>query len=189
MSQPYSITLEGADKLLKGLKNLPDDIKAEIKLELQDAAAELEEKAKISASQQTDKGGLAQGISSFESGELSFDTVSRAPYSAFREFGTRSHVNVPPELAEYAAQFQGNSASQKAEGSIDGIKYHTVAQRAIFEWCLRHGIDKKAWYMVYVKIMNEGSQPKPFFFVHFAEVKKNLVKNVTNKVKNYLDRL
>lgn len=189
MGNPYTITIEGLDKLKGGLKNLPPDLKQQLDFELEDAAAELEEKAKVSASQGSDKGQIARDISSFKSGNLSFDTVSAAPHSAFREFGTRSKVQVPAELASFASQFNVKKGSEKAEGTVDGVKHHTVAQRAIYEWCKRHGIDKKGWYMIYVKIMNEGSAPKPFFFKHFPEVKKNLVKNVTDIVKKAIDRL
>jgi hypothetical protein len=91
-------------------------------------------------------------ISSFQEKPLSWALVSGASYSAFVEFGTRSNVVIPAGLEAEAAKFR--------EGSLSSLS----AKEAIFNWCARHGIDRKFWYAIFIKIMTAGVHPHPFFF-------------------------
>jgi hypothetical protein len=54
-----------------------------------------------------DFGYLRQNITSYKAGDMNYEIVSGALYSAYREWGTGSLVSVPPELADYAIQFKG----------------------------------------------------------------------------------
>lgn len=53
-------------------------------------------------------GVLRNEISYEKLGDLNFEVVSNAYYSPYLEWGTITHVNVPGEYADYAAQFKGN---------------------------------------------------------------------------------
>jgi hypothetical protein len=108
-------------------------------------------------------------------GEISADTepflrkslVSRASYSAFVEFGTKSHVSIPPGLEAEAAKFRG----QTTGGTLG-------AKQAIFQWCARHGIDKKFWYPIFIKIMVNGIRPRPFFFKQLQDEQPRLIERL-----------
>ena len=110
MAQPFTFTLEGADKVLAGLKSLPETLKKEIEAEIQFSSMAIERAAVMDAP--ADMGFLRNGISSFKSGDLQFDVVSNANYSAYIEFGTGALVNVPAGLEAYAMQFKGRGIRQ-----------------------------------------------------------------------------
>jgi phage gpG-like protein len=59
-----------------------------------------------------DQGFLRNGITHFKSGNLQFDIVSNAEYSAYVEFGTGALVDVPEGLESYAIQFKGKGIKQ-----------------------------------------------------------------------------
>lgn len=99
---------------IKGLKELnvrlnPKEVVNQVDAEIQASAKEYALLAKQSASAQFgDKGILAGSIQpEFKPGTLSAGVNANANYSAYLEFGTIQHVNVPPDLKDYAIQFKG----------------------------------------------------------------------------------
>lgn len=110
-----------------------------------------------------DTGVLVNEITAAQEKPLTWSFVSQASYSAFVEFGTRSNVRIPPGLESFAGSFKG------------GFQSSLSAKEAIFEWCRRHGIERRAWYAIFIKIMTKGVTAQPFFFPAFEQEKPNLI--------------
>jgi hypothetical protein len=170
MSRGVAIEVRGLPEIIKKFKGFPENVKTNYDAELHELSEEYANKAIQSAPR--DRGLLIQGISA-DHQLLFHETVSSAPYSAYQEFGTRSKVQVPPELAAYAAQFRG----KKSNGD---------AKKAIYDWCKRVGIPKEAWYPIFIKIMTVGVSPHPFFFIHLNWAQSEVQKRAQKVVKNAL---
>lgn len=146
----FKVDLIGFDTIAERLKTISDEKFNEVDAEIGASIKTMERNAKRDAPK--DQGLLVNEISSFREKPLEWQLVSPALYSAFVEFGTKSNVVIPPGLEATAAEFRG-----KFQSSIS-------AKEAIFNWCKRHGIDQRAWYAIFVKIMVKGVRPHPFFF-------------------------
>ena len=152
-----SVQIAGMDELLSKLRSLPENITAAVGAEIQDGAQSIAAEAKRRAP--GDQGFLRNQIAAIKSGDLSWNVVSGADYSAYLEFGTGEKVQIPAGLEDYAAQFKGDFAS----GTL-GAGSNLSAKDAIFNWCERKGIDQELWYPIYVSIIVHGISPQPFFF-------------------------
>lgn len=149
--------IQGLTDLLARLQAAPQNITSAVSAELADGAKSIAGEAKQRAP--ADQGILRNLISVNKVDVLNFEVVSGASYSAYIEFGTGEHVDIPAGLEEYAAQFQGNfTAGAYSEGG------ELTFKEAIFAWCKRKGIDKGRWYAIYVSIGLHGSPAHPFFF-------------------------
>lgn len=152
-----NIQIAGMDQLLGRLQNLPSNVTAAIATEIQDGAQAIAAEAKQRAP--GDQGFLRNLIAAIKDDPTTWRVVSGAEYSAFVEFGTLTKVSVPAGLEEYAAQFKGDFAScTYSEGG------NLTAWEAISAWCERHGIEKEAWYAIYLTVIKVGVKPQPFFF-------------------------
>lgn len=100
-----SIEVQGLDKLRKKLGSLPENIKAEVDAEMAGVANDFVNRA-VSAAP-IDTGFLKGQITFSRIGEMHYEIVSGARYSAYLEFGTITHVQVPADLVQYAAFFKG----------------------------------------------------------------------------------
>lgn len=146
-----NLTITGLGELRARLANAGKNITSMVSAELQDGANGISAEAKQRAP--GDQGILRNLITAAKIDPLNWQVVSGAEYSPYVEFGTGAKVSIPPGLEEYAAQFKGS-------GGSTGLS----AKEAIFAWCERHGIDKEAWYAIYISIMVNGIKPQPFFF-------------------------
>ena len=165
------ISLSGFKEFETKLKNLPGEINEEIDGEVEIAAKEWEGLAKLSARTHIDQGRLAGEINANKIKQMEWDVESPAEYSAYVEWGTRSQTVVPAELAGYAAQFRGSTASLVS------------AKTMIYAWAERKGIPKEKWWMVFINLMTKGSFPHPFFFIHKNIVESNFIFHVRNILK------
>jgi hypothetical protein len=105
MAGGITIKVEGLDELKRKFNSIPSDIEDGLDAELHAIANEYQNKAAEAAP--VDLGFLKNNITSFRLAPLSYEVVSGAPYSAYVEFGTITHVSVPSDLVEYAAKFKG----------------------------------------------------------------------------------
>lgn len=152
-----NLTITGLGELRARLANAQKTITSAVSAELQDGANNISAEAKQRAP--GDQGILRNLISAAKLDPLNWEVVSGAEYSPFVEFGTLTKVSIPPGLEEYAAQFKGDFASGTySEGS------RLTAWEAISAWCERQGIEKEAWYAIYLTIIKVGIKPHPFFF-------------------------
>jgi hypothetical protein len=105
MANGVSIEIEGLDKLRKKLGKIPVALEREIDAELSVVSKNYENRAATAAP--VDTGFLRNQITSSKIGEMAYEVVSGARYSAYLEFGTITKVRVPSELQSYALQFKG----------------------------------------------------------------------------------
>ncbi len=157
----FTVDLVGFDNIGERLEKATDVVLKEVDNEMNASILTMKQGAQRDAPRDT--GTLANEISADTSVFLEKSLVSAADYSAFVEFGTRSLVQIPPGLEAEAAQFRGSTG-----GTLG-------AKEAIFNWCARHGIDRKFWYPIFIKIMVKGIRPHPFFFKQLDAEKANLL--------------
>jgi hypothetical protein len=119
---------------------------------------------------------LINGIQSERLDEMDWKVTSYAEYSAYVEWGTRTRVSVPADLAQYAQQFKGPTGESSEAAKV-----------AIYEWCRLKGIDEKDWFWIFMKIMTVGINPHPFFFIQREPVYKQLVKDCQVAIKKALN--
>lgn len=166
---PTTITLTGWKEFETKLANMPKILEAEIGGEVEDAGRLWAELAKDAAP--VDQGFLRGLISSKKIAPMVSETTSPAEYSAWIEWGTKSRVNVPGDLQEYAAQFRGG-------GSKAGN-----AKAMIYAWMERVGVPLQFRWPVFISIITKGIHPHPFFFIQVPLVEKQLITNVTRILK------
>lgn len=108
MAAGFSVKLEGFDELLKTFQKVPATVQDDFKIELEDAAKQIQGEAKLAAP--VNYGVLRNSIivdPPLNNG-LTWSVSSLADYSAYVEFGTGTHVDVPEGVEEYALQFKGS---------------------------------------------------------------------------------
>lgn len=171
--------IQGIEDLITRLRAIPGKVTAAVSTELQFGANAIAVEAKQLAP--GDQGILHNLISVAKIDPLTFQVVSAAEYSPYVEFGTLQKVDIPPGLEEYAAQFKGDFASGTySEGG------NLTAKEAIFAWCERQGIDKEAWYAIYMSIIRVGIKPQPFFFPAVAHQTPIIIDSVNQAVADAL---
>jgi hypothetical protein len=155
----FTVDLVGFDTIGERLKTASEKVFAEVDAEIGASAQNMELGAKRDAPK--DRGTLVQEISHFQEKPLQWALVSRALHSAFVEFGTRDNRVVPAGLEQEASVINATSS--------------IGAKQAIFDWCARHGIERKAWYPIFIKIMTKGIRPHPFFFKQLDSERSQLL--------------
>lgn len=165
---PTTVTLSGWKEFEAKCKNMPKTLMREIDGEVEDSARLWASNAKRDAP--VDQGFLRGQISSYRRAEASFEVSSEANYSAFIEWGTKTMVQVPPDLQGYASQFRGG---QNQGG----------AKKMIFAWMERVGVPKERQWVTFMSIIIKGIRPHPFFFIQFPLVEKHLFTGVGNILK------
>lgn len=146
-----NIDLSSIEAFRQRMDNLPDTIVQRLDAELGAGASDIAGEAAQRASE--NYGFLQQGIGWNKNAVMDYSVFSRVAYSPYVEFGTRANVSIPPGLEEFASQFMGSAGATELS-----------AKEAIFAWCERQGIDKEAWYAIYITLMTKGGKPHPFFF-------------------------
>jgi HK97 gp10 family phage protein len=188
----FGITVTGLEKAFNKMGKLPREAKSILRGEFEDAANMLARRAKTSAP--VDDGFLKNGISVDKAGDLTYEVISAAAYSAFMEFGTGQYVQVPAGLEDYAMQFKGRNQG----GGFDAFFMK------ILDWVQRKGItgrysvkthrrlgnkgaklteDYDAAFMIALKILKVGVKPHPFFFIHGPAVGKEMMQKINRQVK------
>ena len=165
----FTVEIKGLRELTAQFDKLPEKLQKETAAVLENGAKTWVGKAKRDAPK--DMGRLAQGISYFKSGALAYTVVSSAEYSPYVEWGTKSKVQVPAEVAEYAAQFRGG----KGTGN---------AKEMIYLWMERVGIPKERQWIVFISIVVNGIKPHPFFFKQMQQVRQQVEQQITQVVNS-----
>ncbi len=88
-------------------------------------------------------------------------------YAPYVEFGTKSRVQIPPEIAQYASQFKG-----KGGGSFDELL------KQIRLWCKRKGIDEKAAYPIALELAKKGRKATPFLYPAFKAEEQKFIARI-----------
>lgn len=164
--------VKGINETIKELRKYGDKIEREINAETQSTALDIENDAKKLAPKNFGK--LAQSISNSKVKESQYKITVNELYGAYMEFGTGKKVNVPNEFKDMASTFKG-----KRQGSFkDGLE-------AIKVWCRAKGIDEKAAYPIFAKILGAGINPKPFLYPAWVKGKKDYLQNLTRLLSKY----
>lgn len=164
LKQMFKVDLLGVPEFSGKMQNLAKKKAEEIDFEIEASMKEMKLGSQQAAPK--DQGILVSEISYRQVSSLNWELVSAALYSAWLEFGTRSQVVIPAGLEQVAAEARG------ARGGSTGAK------EMIFKWCERHGIERRAWYAIFIKIMTRGIKPHPFFFKQLQIEQPNLIRNV-----------
>ena len=101
----YSVNVIGLKELQAKYAKASETVKKQARVALQSGIATFVRNAKRDAP--VDMGVLRNSISFAPIGDLTYEIVSGAKYSAYLEFGTITKVSVPAELVAYASQFKG----------------------------------------------------------------------------------
>lgn len=157
------VNLLGFEQFAAKIKALPKVLLAEVNNEIKDAGRSWEQGAKRMAPK--DQGRLYGEIHATSTRPLTTEIVVNIDYAPYVEWGTKSKVRVPSDIADYAAQFKGKGTA----GS---------ARKFIYAWCKRKGIPEEAWFAIYRSIMINGIRPHPFFFVQRPRVEKELIQHI-----------
>ncbi len=205
MASAFTLKLNGIEALTQRLTVLTTDLKGEVKAEIGFAAEDLAARAKVDAP--ADQGFLRNSISTFgsEANEvISYDIVVQNEIAAFQEFGTGAKFMAEPGFETYAAQFQGQKGGGTFKDMIAAIvawigrkgiagTYSTGVKKVKAGYALGGDVGKRRGskinqlaenysiaYAIAISILRRGVTPHPFLFHNFAEVEKNLIKNVKN---------
>lgn len=173
------ITIEGLSELLSNLSLLPKEIQEEINAEIYDSVTRINGVQRRRAPK--DQGGLSRGIGfqkqNTKDGSY-YELFSNSEHSGYLEFGTKTKVSIPANL---------QAAAQEMRGS--GISSRLQAKQAIYAWCKRKGIEKKAWYPIFRSIIRTGISPQnekygrtPFFFPPIFEEGPRLLQRIQSIV-------
>lgn len=166
---PNTVTLTGFDEFSRKMENLPKVIEEEVSEEIKFAAKDWEGRATRSAP--ADQGRLRGAIKGFVIHPLEAEVVVNVEYAPYIEWGTKTKVRVPADIAGYAAQFRGARAGA---GN---------AKRMIYAWMKRVGIAEEFWWPVFHSIITKGIKPHPFFFIQRPIIEKELIAHIKNILK------
>ena len=119
-------------------------------------------------------GKLAQSVSSKKIKDDLYSVFVNEKYAAYMEFGTGTKVNVPAEFSQMAASFKGKKSGTFKEG-LEAIK----------AWCRAKGIDEKAAYPIFAKILGAGINPQPFLYPAYIKGKKEYLDNLIRLIKTF----
>lgn len=163
--------LKEVEKLLgkQGQQRLLREISEEMEVKAQEVRTKAVQKAPV------DTGLLRAGIE-VEGKDLRWVIYTVAEYAGYVEFGTKTKVNVPPEMQEEADKFRGG------KGSYEDFK------AAIADWMRRKGIPEEALWPIMAKIMGQGIEPQPFMWPAFKEGTKDIEKDIDAVIQRYLDK-
>jgi HK97 gp10 family phage protein len=172
------MAVKGVQEVIAELRKIGKDIDKNINLTTEEAAFFIEKNAKKLAPKNFGK--LAQSISTSQPiTDRNKSLINRVItvnelYGAYMEFGTGAKVSVPTEFKDMAASFKGQKTGTFKE-ALESIK----------AWCRAKGIDEKAAYPIFAKILGAGINPRPFLYPSWIEGKKQYLKDLENLLKTY----
>lgn len=168
------VNIKGLDEIRRkfgkeGQKEMLREISEELEVAAQDLRTRAVGKAPVNS------GILRAGIE-VDGKDLSWAVYTVAEYAGYQEFGTKTKVNVPPEMKEEADKFRNG------KGTYEQFK------AAISEWMRSKGIPSEALWPIMAKIMRVGIEPQPFMYPAYVEVKGYLDKNIDQVIQRWLDK-
>ena len=162
--------IKGVSSVISELRKFGKDVEKMIDAETEAIAFQIESDAKKLAPKNFGK--LAQSISHSKPEPMQRKVTVNELYGAYMEFGTGSKVNVPAEFSQMAASFKGKKQGTFKQG-LEAIKV----------WCRAKGIDEKAAYPIFAKILGAGVNPQPFLYPSWIKGKKDYQNNLEKLLK------
>jgi HK97 gp10 family phage protein len=162
-----SINKVNTKKLEKALEKYKDDAIIEVQGVNLDTASTISATAKKNVN--VDRGTLRNSIRVDEFDKINYNVGTNLPYAPYIEFGTGRKVlkNIPPEFKDLANQARKNKGGSFDKG-LENIK----------RWCKRKGIDVKFAYIIFVNLLTNGMEAKPFFYPAFVQGRKSYNKDM-----------
>ena len=164
------MAVKGLQEVLKNLQKFGAAAAVEIDKITEEIVINIVADAKINAPKNLGK--LGQSIEKVKIKESNYKAVAHKEYAAYVEFGTGTKVQVPSEMQKIASQFKN-----KKSGSFE------AGLRAIKDWCKNKGIDQSAAYPIFISILNEGIQARPFLYPAFVKGRKEYKKDLKDLLK------
>lgn len=165
-------SIKGISSTIAQIRSFGKDAEKMIDAETEEIAFQIEGDAKKLAPKNFGK--LAQSISHSKTKFLQRKVTVNEMYGAYMEFGTGTKVKVPAEFKDMAVSFKGQKIGTFKQG-LEAIKV----------WCRAKGIDEKAAYPIFAKILGAGVNPQPFLYPAYVKGKKDYLDNLTKLLKNF----
>lgn len=157
--------IDGISQVISELRSINKEVEKLINSETQAIAFQIENDAKKLAPKNFGK--LAQSISNKKIKDSQYKITVNEFYGAYMEFGTGTKVQVPAEFSDIAKSFKGKKSGTFEKG-LEAIKV----------WCRSKGIDEKAAYAIFAKILGAGINPQPFLYPAWIKGKKDYENNL-----------
>lgn len=193
MAGSVTIQVQGFEKLAPKFKRLPTEVIKETDGLLARTAQGFENRAQADAP--VDRGQIKGFIASKKEGEMNYEVVSGAPYSAYIEFGTKRRFRAIPGV---------DSSKFKGKGSGDYYDF----LKAILEWVERKGIASRfsvktrqklkhtkadnervlqTAEAIALSIIRHGVNPHPFFFKQLPIAQSEIQNGIKEVIKKALN--
>lgn len=164
----FTVEVKGINKVVKRIQKLGDEVAEDADKAMGYSARRIERDAKKNVA--VDTGDLMNSIHVIDK-FLEKEVKTDKTHAPFVEFGTKSKVDVPQGLEQYAMQFKssGGNFADLLE-SIQG-------------WCSRNNIDAEFAFPIALRIAQNGVSARPFLFpAYFKELPK--IKGELQKIVN-----
>ena len=134
---------------------------------VQDNALLVESEAKLNAPKGVNSA-LRASIKTQKDEEMKRIVVADTHYAPYVEFGTKSKVDIPSGLEDYAKQFEGG----ESKGSFK------EAEESIKNWGRFKNIPEEDLDYLVLHILTKGIKAQPFLFPAFNKLYPKLIKNI-----------
>ena len=162
----------GINRVVSDIRRFGENAIQAINSETEAVANQISSNAKTLAPKNFGK--LAQSISVEKKSDDLYIVKVNEKYGAFMEFGTGSKVQVPAEFKDIANSLKGQRSGQTFDQGLESIKI----------WCRAKGIDEKAAYPIFAKILGAGINPQPFLYPAWIKGKKDYQNNLERVLKS-----
>lgn len=154
-----------AKKVIDIINKYSDEALIEVKGVNLDTASKLAQTAKRLSP--VDEGVLRNSIKVEDFDKINYNVGTNLPYAPYIEFGTGRKVKVPKEFSDLAQKARSGKKGSFKDGLLN-----------IQRWCKRKGIEEKFAYIIFVNILNNGMEGKPFMYPAYIEAKRNYNKDM-----------
>lgn len=191
MSGP-KVEIQGLDKVLSLLDQLPIRVQKAILAELEEAARDIVNGAKRDAP--ANLGQLRNSIT-FQSIPKGFEVVVQSRHAPFMEFGTKRQTKIPAGMESFAARFKGpvGGTGDPMKAILDWVKkkglsgrYSTKTRRRLGSKKSKEQEDKTAAFLIWRKIKKYGVKPRPFLYKQVAKVEPKLKARVADIIQQII---
>ena len=167
----------GINRVVSDIRRFGENAIQAINSETEAVAFQIERDAKQRAPKNFGK--LAQSISKQKLSDAKYKITVNEKYGAFMEFGTGSKVQVPAEFKDIANSLKGQRSGQTFDQGLESIKI----------WCRAKGIDEKAAYPIFAKILGAGVNPQPFLYPAYIQGKKDYLDKLKRLLRTFNRRI
>lgn len=159
----FTVEVKGINDVLKDIKRVGEEVAKDADKAMGYSARKIERDAKKNVA--VDTGDLRASIHVIDK-FLDKEVKTDKTHAPFVEFGTKSKVDIPAGLEQYAMQFKssGGNFANLLE-SIQG-------------WCSRKGIDQEFAYPIALRIAQNGVSARPFLFPAYFKELPNIKKKL-----------